>query len=137
MENLVLDRKTGVVQQPHVHDATLVGISVLADATELKFRTPAGRIARVVLHHVRGLVINSFYETNILFEIRVTPAAEATDDELCAILHLAMKDPRADSRWKKLGIEQLVVVRFEPSLGAEILAMCRSVTWTFEETGLH
>jgi hypothetical protein len=132
MENVIINSENYVVQEPHLHDSILIGIAIEASSVHLRFRTPTMKIVRIVLNDLRGLSLESMFEKNIVFEMRTTPVAKALPQDFQRIFHKSDNVQVSDTRLSELKSENFVFVQIDPTLGADILALCREVTWQFD-----
>jgi hypothetical protein len=138
----------GVVHEPHLHDGYLTG--VYGEGTDLVLRIvpPYGEIRELVLHGCSDLSIRNYWEENCVFEVRVVPATAMDRATALRLVHSDGPDDRYDpAEFMKYVIrEELVLVALTPSMGADVVALCRSVdyrslprekkTWTGGSRGM-
>ena len=132
MESIILNMETCVVREPHMHDSILISIAVEPNSVHLRFGTLAGKIVRIVLDGVRGLSLEPMWEKNIVFEMRVVRATDAAPEDIRRVFHEPDDIDVGDIQLRKLKSDNFVIVQIVPTLGADILALCRGVKWQFD-----
>jgi len=132
MVNAVIDSKSGIVQYPHLHDATLISLALEPTSARFRFQTVTKQVVCLVLHDVRGLSVESLFENNIVFEIQIAPTAKMEPEDFRRVLHLSTDHEINSDKVDKLRAENFVFVRINPTLGADVLAICREAAWEIE-----
>lgn len=135
MPPIVMNAGSNVVQEPHLHDAILVDIRFSAGSIQLRFRTAAGPLVCVVLSKIRGFSAEPLFEVNIAFEMRVIPVVQAQLEDCRRALHITGNSETHTSMVNELKLQPLLLVQIEPTLGADILAICGDVTWEYDVDG--
>ena len=131
MENLELN-EVGVVQSPYLHDATLISMELDEGDVSFLLRAPTGKIIRLLLRGVRGLSGNNIYESNVMFEVRVTPVVDANQEEFCRVLHFPSGTKIPDAQIARFRGDHLIFVQIYPTLGADVLALCQEIKWSYK-----
>jgi len=132
MANVTITNEDFVVQEPQLHDSVLVGVAIEPHLVRLRFKTPAKRTVCVSLNDLRGFSLETVFEKNIAFEMRVIPVTKARPSDFSRVFHQSNDVDLNDVRLAGLRSEGFVFVQVEPVLGADILALCREVTWQFD-----
>ncbi len=129
----------GVLREPDVHDASFTGICMhrpdavsRPDAT-LTFKMEDGRPVELQLLGVERLVLEEFFEGNIVFEIEVKDVRNATDAELGLACREADMDARVLEWFAELRNSQLLLLEISPTYGAKCWALIRGVQYRFAE----
>ena len=132
MEKFIVDDEDWVVQEPHLHDSKIVGVAIEGGSAQLRLRIMTGKIVSISLNDLRGFSLEAMFEQNVVFEMRITPVAKAPLGDFCRVFHSPADLDVGDSRLSNLKSDDLFFVQIDPTLGADILALCREVTWQFE-----
>jgi hypothetical protein len=137
MKSLEIDVKTGIVQYPHLHDSTILSVTFEGKSVCIKLKTIAANVVHLILADIRGLSIESLFENNIVFEVAVCSVSEGTHEDFVRVFHKNEYPVFDNDYLKKLKSESLIFLRINPTLGADVLALCRNATWQekFEPTG--
>jgi hypothetical protein len=132
INKLVVDNN-GVVREPHLHDAVVIGAVIEKDKVQFRFRTCEGTVVRISLINLIGLSLESMFEQNIVFEMRITPVNNAIPSHFLRVFHRTsdMGIGISESRLIELQTKNFVFVQIDPTLGADILALCNSVVWEY------
>lgn len=123
----------GVVREPDVHDANFTGILVSMPNAMFHFIMEDGRRVELELVGLKGLVLDTFFEGNIVFEIEIKAVADAADAELAQVERTTEIDSKAIARFNKLRGSQLLLVTIDPTYGAKCTALCRGARYQFVE----
>jgi hypothetical protein len=132
MENAIIDSKSGIVQYPHLHDSTLLGLALEPTCARFRFQTVTKHIVSLLLRDLRGLSVESLFENNIVFEIRITHETQMEPEDFRRVFHLSADQEINSEKVAKLRAENFVFVQINPVLGADVLAICREAAWEIE-----
>jgi hypothetical protein len=112
---------------PNFHDGYFDGFRVGSNKTVTIFlRTCNQKIYELVLHGVKRLAISGAKEGNIILDLVVRSAREATHDDLRELFDLDQTPEQAERLLESTREGQLQILELNPSYGAQGLFLFES-----------
>jgi hypothetical protein len=112
-----------------LHDAQLIGISYLADASiRLDFVTSEMRQRRVLLTGVIHFFCSGMLEGNIVESVEAIDADSVSSEDLSHFVTKEGRGQSVESLAKTINGNRLFMVLLSPSYGAELGCVCAGVS---------
>ncbi|MGH8291649.1 MAG: hypothetical protein ACREV7_22170 [Steroidobacteraceae bacterium] len=115
---------------PELHDARLIGISYLADASiRLDFVTTESANMCVLLTGVVHFFCSGMLEGNIVESVEVIDAGDISSEDLTHFVEKEGRGQKIDALKEIIDDRQLSMILLSPSYGAEVGGVCAGVAY--------
>ncbi|GAA0756991.1 hypothetical protein LRH25_18035 [Ideonella azotifigens] len=132
--NPLVFEETGSLGDPALHDACIYRIDFGDKQVTFFCRAPDGQSTRLELRGVEHMLSNGLAEQNVLLDVCVEDDSDVCVQVLSRVLPGAGVSQQAyrDLVLQRLQQKQLMLLRFSPSYGGEILVLCKEALYESE-----
>lgn len=122
--------KDCLVSNPSIHDGLLQGICLEGDRScRVRFKSSSGERIEFILHKVRNLKANDFFEGNIVGEMFAFIGKQIPVKKLEQLLFAGL--PLETAYLERVKMEchdfELLFFEIEPSYGCKLQVLCESI----------
>ena len=129
--NPLVFEDTGSLGDPTLHDACSYRMDFGGKQVTLYCRHPDGLCTRLELRGVAHMLSNGLAEQNVLLDVRVEDDTDVCAQTLNRVLPgtEAAQQAYRDLVLQRLHQKKLMLLRFSPSYGGEILVLCEEALY--------